>query len=361
MLGYGVIPSTNVAFSEALSSRYALGLYSTDTNVDAGISSWSSEADAYTENTVDGDGSLTNSGDNTIGLSWLFTGISAGDILTTSYAYIFGPSAFDAAEDAITGGAGGGDTSTTDSWGTLEDVGSATDAASGPTLVSTTTETVTNTSEAVSSTLPVLTASITTHDSSVNSGVQTIERERTTSVTTPMEVTTTTFVRTTETYSDSSTVVTDGTATSTTTIRNDVVTTVTDPGSFIGRADQAQQMFDLDLEHTLGIANGLQGSRVETDMAHGYSSTTNVGRLGFSVVTDELATISVGANRLTTDVTGTDSNGSTSTMHFAIGYSKDLANGLTVGGTLNRADTDVQYSRTIGDFAAEGNTNGSDT
>jgi len=50
VLGYGVIPDSNVAFSEALSSRYALGLYLTDSNVDAGISSWSSEADAYTEN-----------------------------------------------------------------------------------------------------------------------------------------------------------------------------------------------------------------------------------------------------------------------------------------------------------------------
>ena len=127
VLGYGVIPSSNVAFSEALSSRYALGIYSTDANVDAGISSWSQEANGYTENTVDGDGSLTNTGDNTIGLSWHWTGVTAGDILTANYAYIFGPSAFGAAETAIEGGAGGG--ADTSSWGTLTDVGSATDAA----------------------------------------------------------------------------------------------------------------------------------------------------------------------------------------------------------------------------------------
>ena len=49
VLGYSGIPDTNVAFSEATVSRYALGLYSTNTNVDAGISSgWTTEADGYT-------------------------------------------------------------------------------------------------------------------------------------------------------------------------------------------------------------------------------------------------------------------------------------------------------------------------
>src|SRR6056300_765762 len=126
VLGYGSIPDSNVAFSEALSSRYALGLYSTDSNVDAGITMWTTDAASYTENSVDGDGSLTNTGDNTIGLSWHWTSVSAGDILTASYAYIFGPSAFDAASDAVDGGAGGGADILT---GTFEDVGSATDAA----------------------------------------------------------------------------------------------------------------------------------------------------------------------------------------------------------------------------------------
>src|SRR6056300_932036 len=149
VLGYGSIPDSNVAFSEALASRYALGLYSTDSNVDAGITMWTTDADSYTENAVDGDGSLTNTGDNTIGLSWHWTSVSAGDILTASYAYIFGPSAFDAASDAVDGGAGGG--ADTSSWGTLEDVGSATDAADGAATPVITTETVVDTS------LPVLT------------------------------------------------------------------------------------------------------------------------------------------------------------------------------------------------------------
>ena len=164
VLGYGVIPNTNVAFSEATVSRYALGLYSTDSNVDAGISSWTQEADGYTGSKyylpeLDADGNYQwtspgcetlawgcpyvkatdengdyiladyGTGDDTIGLSWHWTDVDVGDILEASYAYIFGPSAFAAADDALEGGAGGGDTTTTDSWGTLTDVGSATDAA----------------------------------------------------------------------------------------------------------------------------------------------------------------------------------------------------------------------------------------
>jgi len=141
VLGYGSIPAENVVFSEALSSRYALGLYSTDSNVDAGISGWSQEADGYTENAVNGDGSLTNTGDNTIGLTWAWTGVSTGDIVTVNYSYIFGPSAFDAATDAVDGGAGGGADILT---GELTDVGSATDAASGPTVTGSTTSTLTS-------------------------------------------------------------------------------------------------------------------------------------------------------------------------------------------------------------------------
>jgi len=164
VLGYGIIPNTNVAFSEATVSRYALGLYSTDSNVDAGISSWTQEADGYTgskyylpEFDADGNYQWTSpgcetlawgcpyvkatdengdyiladygTGDDTIGLSWHWTDVDVGDILEASYAYIFGPSAFAAADDALEGGAGGGDTTTTDTWGTLTDVGSATDAA----------------------------------------------------------------------------------------------------------------------------------------------------------------------------------------------------------------------------------------
>lgn len=141
VLGYGAIPVRNVAFSEALVSRYALGLYSTNSNVWTGISSWTTEADGYQTSKY---GANFGRGDDTIGLSWRFDSVNAGDTLTASYAYIFGPSAFGAASSAVAGGAGGGTPGTVPGGGTLTDVGSATSSAStgggsAPTITGTTT------------------------------------------------------------------------------------------------------------------------------------------------------------------------------------------------------------------------------
>jgi len=362
VLGYGVIPDTNVAFSEALSSRYALGLYSTDSNVDAGITRWTTDAGSYTENAVDSDGSNTNTGDNTIGLSWNWADVSTGDILTASYAYIFGPSAFDAADAAITAGAGGG--ADTSSWGTLEDVGSATDAADGasePTVVSTSTETITSSSEAVNTSLPVLTSAHTTHDSSVAEGVQTIDRETTTTVTTPMTITTTSFVRTTETMSDDTTVVTDGTATVTTASRADDVVTVTDPGAFTGRMDQMNQMLALRPYYGLGINDGFTAGRITHDMGNGYSAESNVFGFGLSHPTQEGTLLSFGMNRIATDLTGEGSSGNTNTTILSAGVSKHVVDSdITVSGKANLTSTDLSYTREIGDFSASGSTTSAD-
>lgn len=337
VLGYGVIPDSNVAFAEATVSRYALGLYSTDSNVDAGISGWSTNADAYTENTVDSDGSNTNTGDNTIGLTWHWTSVSTGDILEANYAYIFGPSAFDAADAAITAGAGGG--ADISSWGTLEDVGSATDAAAGASTPVITTETVVDTS------LPVLTQAQTTHDSSVAEGVQTIDRETTTIVTTPMV---------TNTY-------TDGTLTSSAAADSVAVSTVTDPGSFTGRMDQASQMLTLDPHKGVGIAEGFSAGRITHDMAHGYSAESNVFGLGHTTTTDDLLSVGLGINRITTDITGSDSTGSMSTTVLSVRASKHIDDrDMTVSGTVNTSNTDLSYTRTIGDFSAVGSTTSSD-
>ncbi len=143
VLGYGAIPSTNVAFSEATVSRYALGLYSAGSNVAAGINVWNTQADSYTNaNSSCGTGVLYCTNDHTIGLTFSWTGVNSGDTLTASYAYIFGPSAFGAASSAVTGGAGGGTPGTVPGGGTLVDVGSATSAASSssaPTVTGTST------------------------------------------------------------------------------------------------------------------------------------------------------------------------------------------------------------------------------
>ena len=168
VLGYGAIPTTNVAFSEATVSRYALGLYSAASNVTSGVNGWNTDAASYSGTSyykalLDSSGNiqwtnpsctnaawgcdfvkeLDSSGnpissnygnsDDTIGLSFKWTDVTAGATLTASYAYIFGPSAFSAASSAVTGGAGGGTAGSVPGGGTLVDVGSATDAASGPT------------------------------------------------------------------------------------------------------------------------------------------------------------------------------------------------------------------------------------
>jgi len=330
VLGYGVIPDSNVAFSEALSSRYALGLYSTDSNVDAGITGWTTDADSYTENAVDGDGSLTNTGDNTIGLSWNWTTVSTGDILTASYAYIFGPSAFDAADAAITAGAGGG--ADVSSWGTLEDVGSATDAAEGGSD-----PVITYSDPVVDTDLPVLTQSQTTHESSTADGVQTIDRETTTIVTTPMEIIT----------------YTDGVETSRSSTDSDVVTTVTDPGSFVGRDDMGRQLAQLNLGHHFDINDGAKGGKISHDMGNGYSAETSYYGFGGTLISDTNISVHYGLNFANTTLTHTDGNGSQDTMHLGFGLGKALDDrDITISGEINHAKHEVSYNRVIGDFSA---------
>ena len=367
VLGYSGIPSTNVAFSEATVSRYALGLYSTDTNVAAGINSWDSNADSYINADAScGTGVLYCNADDTIGLSWHWVSVSAGDILTASYAYIFGPSAFDAADSAITDGAGGGTPGVLPTGWTLTDIGSATDAAAGgggtttPTIVSTTTATISNTTEAPSATLPVLTASITHHDSSVAIGVQTIARETTTTTTTPINVTTTSFVRTTDTYSDSSVVVTNGTPSSTVVVRNDVTSAITYPVSFIGRMDQVNAMLDLSLAHNLSFGQGVNAGIINGSTDTGYTADTQYLSLGGNVTTDNGLVLGGGFVNMSSDLSGNNSTGTSSTTKFGITVGKEMET-FTITGAVNTASTDLEYSRTIGTFSAQGATSASDS
>ena len=307
VLGYGTIPDSNVAFAEATVSRYALGLYSTDSNVDAGISRWSQEADAYTENTVDGDGSNTNTGDNTIGLSWAWTGVSAGDIMTASYAYIFGPSAFDAATSAIAGGAGGGVDITT---GALVDVGSATDAASGPTVVGSASST------------------ITTHAATETTTTQTIARS--------------TLTSTWDVYSDAS-------------LGTPVVVT-TDPGSFVGRIDQidnAQAMQNMSTREL-----NFDGVTIINNTAS--NGSTRGFAVGGNKELDNGMTVGAGIGRLSNNTTNTDGSASASSTILNLNGDKKVQGG-TVSVDLTHGIMDLTASRTIGDFANASTTSGTDT
>jgi hypothetical protein len=332
VLGYGAIPDSNVAFSEATTSRYALGLYSTDSNVDAGITGWTQDADSYTENDFD-PSSNTNTGDNTIGLSWHWTSVGVGDILTASYAYIFGPSAFDAADTAVTGGAGGGADILT---GDLEDVGSATDAAEG-----TSTPVITYSDPVVDADLPVLTQTQTTHDASETATVQTIDRETTTIVTTPMEIIT----------------YTDGVETARTPTDSVAVTTVTDPGSFTGRIDQVATAQDVTSSalRTLNF-DTVSGVGMNSKMNNGMGGSTKGFQAGAKKELENGATVGLGGARLTSSLEGNGDSIGTDTTAVAVSVERN-----NVELSVRHAMSDYDISRTIGDFANTGKTSGTDT
>lgn len=338
VLGYGVIPESNVAFSEATVSRYALGLYSTDSNVDAGITGWTTTANSYTDaDSTCGAGVTYCNGDDTIGLTFHWSSVASGDILTANYAYIFGPSAFDAAEDAVTGGAGGG--ADTSSWGTLEDVGSATDAASGAS-----TPVITYSDPVVDTDLPVLTQSQTTHSASETATIQTIDRETTTIVTTPMEIIT----------------YTDGVETARTPTDSVVVTTVTDPGSFTGRIDQMATA-----DNILSVTNrslsfeGVNFVRNTSDMDNGMGG--DAGGLTFGG-THELENgwrVGVGAGRVNVDVRDVGTADVESTLFNLHGGRKLTQGDLDL--SLIHAQNDYSSTRIIGDFSNASTTKGTDT
>ncbi len=317
VLGYSGIPDSNVAFSEALSSRYALGLYSTNSNVDAGITGWSTEADAYTENAVDGDGSLTNTGDNTIGLTWVWTGVEPGDILTAEYAYIFGPSAFDAADEAITSGAGGGTPGVTPSdWEALEDVGSATDAASGPTVVGTGT------------------SSITSHTATETTTTQTIAREKATS--------------TWDVYSDGS-------------LSTAAITTET-LAPFTGRIDQIATAQDIVGVVIKGLEfDGVTAIGNKSKYKNGMSGDTKGIAIGGNRTTDTGLILGLGAASVKTELKSDDVNRSAATTKAAqVEIGRELGN-KNVSIKLKHAMIDYSMERSIGDFNASGSTKGTDT
>ena len=348
VLGYGVIPSTNLAFSEATESRYALGIYSTDTNVTAGINGWETDADAYNgTNYTDADGNnvLYGNSDDTIGISWTWTGVTSGDILTASYAYIFGPSAFDAAEDAVAGGAGGGDTTVTDGWGTVTDVGSATDAAESGASGGTPTPVITYSDPVVDTDRPVLTASITHHEASDDGAVQTIDRERTTTVTTPMEIIT----------------YTDGVETSRAVTDSVITTAVTDPGSFVGRIDQVATAQDVVGSSIRGLSfDGVSGIGMNSKMDNGMSGTTRGFQAGGKKEGDDGMIVGAGGARIETTLEGNGDTAKASTTAFALSIGRSLEKGDVELG-VRHAMTDYSISRTIGDFANAGETKGTDT
>ena len=376
--GYGVIPKTNVVFSEATVSRYALGLYSAaPTGVNTSIQGWTSDPKNYYLNTS-GRADVSN-GDDTIGIAFYAANVAVGDILTYNYAYIFGPSAFSAANYAITGGAGGG-TAGTSSFGTLVDVGSATDAGSGtttPTVTSTSTATITvSDTTAASTTLPVITASLAHHDASEGSGKQTIARETTTNVTTPMERTVVTKVRTTSTWSDGTTTTSDSATTSNTTLSNSVDTSVAND-SFSGRVDQMLYLNNLNRQLDRGlnmdafrtdgytdeqkkITMYVNASGARSNIDNGYNAKSQIYGLGVEKEINPNWRLGAQYNRVNTTMDGTDSKTAQDKNHTGLFSVYTLENDVKIVNNLGYADNTVKGNRNVENMFNNSHSTGSE-
>jgi hypothetical protein len=380
--GYGVVGGTNVVFSEATTSRYALGLYSAQaTGVNTSISpGWSSNPADYYNHTS---GQDVVRGDYTVGIGFYSTGLAIGDIVTYNYAYIFGPSAFASASVAIDGGAGGGTPGVAPGGGTLVDVGSATESggSSGPvtppapTITGTVASTITVSDVTAASTiLPVITASLAHHTASVGGGVQTIARETTTNVTTPMERVLVTKVRTTNTWSDGSTTFTDAAPVTNTTLSNSVATTVANT-SFAGRIDQLTELTELNsgINRTLNsdafrkdsIEYGkgrvyLTYNRLNSGGSNGYNADSDRYNVGYERNVQENWTVGAQYNYITTGLDGTDSTTRQRKNHAGV-YSILTRNDWILKSDLGYARNDIDVSRTVENiFFNKSSNNGTD-
>jgi hypothetical protein len=364
--GYaGGIPATNVVLSEALVSKYALGLFTGQIGgVNSGISAgWSTNPEDYYNGTDGGP-----SGDHTIGLGFMFSGINTGDIVNIQYAYIFGPSAFAAGSGAVAGGAGGSTPTTF----TVTDVGSASapTTPSAPTVVSTSTVNNVSSSTAQSTTLPVVTVSLAEHGATETGGRQRINRHTTTNVTTPYVTTTVTTPVTTDTYSDGSTVVTNGTPVTTYSLTNSVETSHA-YDDFYGRVDQLEVLDGIN-DGINGLLNheptaGKQRLRVfennrfvQSYNADGYNADSKIFGGGFEFDATKGWTVGFQYNRVNVNLNGVDSSTQQTKDHFGV-FSELRGNTLTLNTNAAIANSKYNYNRTIeGVFNNEGATTGSE-
>ena len=364
--GYGIIPKSNVVFSEATVSRYALGLYSAQVGtVNTSIQGWTSDPKNYYLNT-NGRADVSN-GDDTIGIAFYAANVAVGDILTYNYSYIFGPSAFSAADYAITGGAGGG-TAGSSSFGTLVDVGSATDAGSGttttPTITGTSTATITvSDTTAVNTSLPVITASLAHHTASEGSGKQTVARETTTNVTTPYTRSVVTLVRTTNTWSDGTTTTSDSTTSTSDTLVNNVATSVAND-AFSGRIDQMSYLNNLNKQLDRGLnmdafrQDGYSDEEKKTTVyvntsgarsnaGDGYNAKSQIYGLGVEKEIKPNWRLGAQYNRVNTTMDGTDSKTAQDKDHYGLFSVYTTEKDIKVVNNLGYATNNVKGNRTL--------------
>ena len=359
-LGYGVIPQTNVVFSEAQSSKYALGMYTAQVgNVGAGVSSgWSTDPVDYFNGVNDGHG------DYTVGLGFKIVGLNVGDIVKFSYAYIFGPSAFDAGLIAINGGAAGGTPGVAGGCVgtcTLVDVGTASGGGTTAATVdhtNTTYERVAGTA-VVDTALPVITAGVTTHSASETAAVQTIARNSSINITTAMISTVAVTKVETDVYTDGSTIARRIVQPNEYVLSNSVVSTTTND-VVSGRIDQYTAMTGVNnninrmMNHNTMRQDGIKiehgtfyfnGGMIDSKTG---SYTVNTRQYGIAVDREVRGNWTVGAqfNYVDSTMAGTDSSGSMNKSHIGL-YSLYRGDKTLLQTDLGFANNKYNASRSI--------------
>ena len=231
-----------------------------------------------------------------------------------------------------------------------------------PVVTSTSDETISSTIETQSTTLPVLTSNVVKHGSTVDNNLQTIFKETFTLITTPMDIITETFVRTTKTYDDGSEVVTDGDTTTTTIVRNNTVKTSSNIESVIGRVDQTEQLLGIDMHRNMDIEQGITVTKTEHKMNNGYSAKSTVYSIGIEDIssTDNIVT-GIEYNEVNTTMNGSDSSGNISSDAVRFDIGKTLNdNDTKLTASFNHTTSDISYSRVVGDYSAAGETTSTD-
>jgi hypothetical protein len=243
-------------------------------------------------------------------------------------------------------------------------------------VVSTSTATITVSDvTAISSTLPVITASLAHHTSSEASGKQTIARETTTNVTTPMERTLVTKVRTTTTWSDSTTTYSDSANSTVVSVTNQVDTSVAND-SFSGRIDQMNYLGDLNkqLDRSLNmdafrqdgtsrddVTVYINASGSKSNMGDGYNAKNQIYGIGAEKAVTKDWRLGAQYNRVTTTMNGVDSTTAQDKNHFGLFSILDVE-GFKVVNNLGYADNTIKSNRSIQgiDFNNSHSTNGND-
>lgn len=213
---------------------------------------------------------------------------------------------------------------------------------------------------------------VVTHTSSENGGVQTINRDSATTVTATTVTTTTTTPVTTDTYSDNSTVVTNGTPVVTTSSASQSSTSH-DYANFSGRVDQYEV-----LESIGGLGSGLQGllnhepTEPTTDKVrvfsknyyawssadNGYTAKSFIYGGGLEIDLKPTWTIGAQYNNADINLEGVDSTSSLNKSHVGV-FNMFRGNTLSLLTNAGLAQNKYNVSRNVqGVFNNESSTTG---